>query len=147
MANTSALETLIDLAQRDSDAAAKRLGAALKAVEEAEQKLQMLLGYRDDYANKLDQAQMNGITPFAYANFVAFVGKLDNAINGQREVLKHANYKSDQEKKAWQESERKRLSYRTLTERAAAEALKVENKRDQKMMDDHAARTARRAGH
>lgn len=143
MANTSALETLIDLAQRDSDAAAKRLGAALKAVEEAEQKLQMLLGYRDDYANRLDQAQMAGITPFAYANFVAFVGKLDNAINGQKEVVKHAKYKSDVEKTTWQESERKRLSYRTLTERAAAEALKIENKRDQKMMDDHAARTAR----
>ena len=143
MATTSALETLIELAQRDSDAAARRLGAALKAVEEAEQKLQMLLGYRDDYANKLDQAQMAGITPFAYRNFVAFVGKLDNAINGQREVLKHANYKSEQEKKAWQESERKRLSYRTLNERAAAEALRIENKRDQKMMDDHAARTVR----
>ena len=143
MANTSALETLIELAQRDSDAAAKRLGAALKAVEEAEAKLQMLLGYRDDYANKLDQAQMAGITPFAYRNFVAFVGKLDNAINGQREVLKHANYRSEQEKKAWQESERKRLSYRTLNERAAAEALRIENKRDQKMMDDHAARTVR----
>ncbi|MBA4094495.1 MAG: flagellar export protein FliJ, partial [Candidatus Accumulibacter sp.] len=124
MANPSALDTLIELAQRDSDAAAKRLGAALKGVEEAEQKLQMLLGYRDDYANKLDQAQMNGITPFAYANFVAFVGKLDNAINGQQEVLKHAKYKSDLEKATWQESERKRLSYRTLNERAAAEALK-----------------------
>lgn len=145
MANTSALETLIELAQRDSDAAAKRLGAALKAVEEAEQKLQMLLGYRDDYANRLDQAQMAGITPFAYANFVAFVGKLDNAINGQQEVLKHAKYKRDLEKTGWQESERKRLSYRTLTERAAAEALRIENKRDQKIMDDHAARTVRRA--
>jgi flagellar FliJ protein len=143
MANPSALETLIELAQRDSDDAAKRLGAALKAVEEAEQKLKMLLGYRDDYANKLDQAQMNGITPFAYANFVAFVGKLDNAINGQQEVMKHANYKSDLEKAAWQESERKRLSYRTLNDRAAAEALRIENKRDQKMMDDHAARTVR----
>jgi flagellar FliJ protein len=76
---------------------------------------------------------------------VAFVGKLDNAINGQQEVLKHAKYKSDLEKKSWQESERKRLSYRTLSERAAAEALRIENRRDQKMMDDHAARTARRS--
>ena len=145
MANTSALETLIELAQRDSDAAAKRLGAALKAVEEGEQKLKMLLGYRQDYADRLDQAQMAGITPFAYANFVAFVGKLDNAINGQREVLKHAQYKSELEKTSWQESERKRLSYRTLTERAAAEALKIENKRAKKLMDDHAARTVRRS--
>jgi flagellar FliJ protein len=143
MANPTALETLIELAQRDTDAAAKRLGQALTEVEAARQKLQMLLGYRDDYANRLDQAQMAGITPFAYANFVAFNGKLDNAIQGQQEVLKHATYKSEREKAAWQDSERKRLSYRTLNERAAAAALKIENKRDQKMMDDHAARTVR----
>ena len=143
MANASALETLIDLAQRESDACAKRLGVALKAVEDGEQKLQMLHGYRDDYANRLDAAQMAGITPFAYQNFVAFLGKLEQAIDGQREVLKHARAKADMEKKGWQESERKRLSYRTLNERAALEALALESKRDQKMMDDHAARTAR----
>jgi len=142
MAHPSALDTLIELAQRESDAAATRLGAALKAVDEAEQKLQMLLGYREDYAARLDAAQATGITPFAYHNFIAFVAKLDNAIGGQREVLKHAQYKGELEKAAWQESERKRLSYRTLTERAAAEALKAENKRDQKMMDEHAARSA-----
>ena len=143
MAQLSALETLIDLAQKDSDAAAKRLGTANKLVEEAEQKLQMLVGYRDEYARKLDAAQVAGITPFAYHNFVAFIGKLDNALNGQREVLKHAQFKADSERKTLQESERKRLSYRTLNERAASEALKVQNKRDQKQMDDHAARGAR----
>jgi flagellar FliJ protein len=143
MANVSALQTLVDLAQRESDDRAKRLGAALKAVEEAEQKLQMLLGYRQDYADRLDEAQMAGITPFAYQNFVAFLGKLENAVNGQREVIKHAQYKADSERKALQESERKRLSYRTLNERAAAQALAIEAKRDQKMMDDFAARSAR----
>jgi len=142
MAHPSALQTLIELAQRESDAAARRLGVALQAVDEAGQKLEMLLGYRDDYARKLDEAQVSGITPFSYHNFVAFVAKLDNAIGGQREVLKHAEYRRDVEKSAWQESERKRLSYRTLTERAAQEALKVENKRDQKAMDEHAARSA-----
>ena len=60
MATSSALETLIDLAQRDSDAIAKRLGAALKAVEEAEQKLVMLDGYRDEYVRKLDVAWLRG---------------------------------------------------------------------------------------
>jgi flagellar FliJ protein len=142
MATQSALTTLIELAQRNTDDAAKRLGMALKAVEEAEQKLQMLLGYRDDYANKLDAAQVSGISPAAYHNFVAFMGKLDNAINGQREVLKHAQFKSGKEKEAWQECERKRLSFKTLSDRAAEEALRLENKRDQKLMDEHAARQA-----
>ncbi|MEO7494514.1 MAG: flagellar export protein FliJ [Massilia sp.] len=142
MATRSALDTLIELAQREADDAAKRLGAALKAVDEAQQKLTMLFGYRDDYARRLEGAQVAGITPMAYRNFVAFMDKLDNAINGQQEVVKHAQYKSGLEKAAWQECERKRLSYRTLNERAAAEALRVENKRDQKLMDEHAARQA-----
>ena len=142
MAKQSALETLIELAQRDTDDAAKRLGAALKSVEEGEQKLAMLLGYRQDYALKLDAAQVTGITPMAYRNFVAFMDKLDIAINGQREVIKHAQHKAGVEKAAWQACERKRLSYRTLNERAATEALRVENKRDQKQMDEHAARQA-----
>ena len=142
MAKQSALDTLIELAQRDTDDAAKRLGLALKAVEDAEQKLHMLDGFRDDYARKLDAAQVSGITPMAYRNFVAFMDKLENAINGQREVVKHAQHKSAQEKLAWQESERKRLSYRTLNDRAATKALQAENKRDQKQMDEHAARQA-----
>ena len=142
MAKQSALTTLIELAERDADDAAKRLGEANKAVEEAEQKLEMLLGYRDEYARKLEASQVAGITPQAYHNFIAFIGKLDNAVNGQREVLKHAEYRSSQEKAAWQAVERKRLSYRTLSERAAAQALHVENKRDQKLMDEHAARQA-----
>jgi flagellar FliJ protein len=142
MAHPSALETLLELTQRDADEAVKRMGAALKAVDETEQKLQMLLGYRDDYANRLDAAQMAGITPMAYQNFIAFIAKLENAINGQREVVKHAQHKSALEKTAWQAIERKRLSDQTLSDRAAAEALRLENKRDQKAMDEHAARQA-----
>jgi len=142
MAKQSALDTLIELAQRETDDAAKRLGAALKAVDECEQKLTMLLGYREDYAAKLDAAQLAGITPMAYRNFVAFMDKLEIAINGQREVIKHAQHKAGVEKAAWQASERKRLSYRTLNERAAIESLRRENKLDQKQMDEHAARQA-----
>jgi flagellar FliJ protein len=142
MAKQSALETLIELAQRETDDAAKRLGVALKAVEESEQKLSMLLGYCDDYAIRLEAAQVAGITPMAYRNFVAFMAKLEIAVNGQREVIKHAQHKSGLEKTAWQASERKRLSYRTLNERAAMNALKLENKMDQKQMDEHAARQA-----
>ncbi len=142
MANQNALETLIGLAQTASEDAAKRLGVALAAVDDAEQRLTMLIGYRDDYATKLDAAQLAGITPMAYRNFVAFIDKLENALNGQREVIKHAKFKSEQEKKAWQETERKRLSYKTLIDRAAVEALRLENKRDQKAMDEHAARQA-----
>ena len=142
MAKNDALDTLITLAQRQADDAAKLLGKALKSVADAEQKLTMLLGYRDDYALRLDAAQVAGITPMAYHNFVAFMAKLDVAVSGQQELLRQARLRSEQQKAAWQACERKRLSYRTLHERAAHEAVRIENKRDQKLMDEHATRQA-----
>ncbi|MYM91947.1 flagellar export protein FliJ [Rugamonas sp. FT82W] len=142
MASKAQLETLMDLARRETDDAAKRLGASLKAVDEAKQKHQMLVGYRDEYAKRFEAAQQAGITPMAYRNFQAFMEKLDVAVKGQQDMIKHAEYRSEQEKAAWQASERKRMSYSTLNDRADAEALKLENKRDQKQMDEHAARQA-----
>lgn len=142
MASKAQLETLMNLARRETDDAAKRLGASLKAVDEAKQKHQMLVGYREEYAKRFEAAQQAGITPMAYRNFQAFMEKLDVAVKGQLDMIKHAEYRSEQEKAAWQASERKRMSYSTLNDRADAEALKLENKRDQKQMDEHAARQA-----
>lgn len=142
MASKAQLETLMDLARRETDDAAKRLGIALKAVDEARQKHQMLVGYQAEYIKRFEAAQAAGITPMAYRNFVAFIEKLETAVKGQLEMIKHAELRSEQEKAAWQASERKRMSYSTLNDRADAAALKLENKRDQKQMDEHAARQA-----
>ena len=142
MASPSQLATLIDLAQRETDDCAKRLGAALKALDDCRQKLDMLSGYRDDYAQRFEASMSNGITPMAYRNFQAFMLKLDSAILGQQQVVNHAQARSENEKMRWQLAERKRMSYTTLNNRAQEQALKLENKRDQKAMDEHAARQA-----
>jgi flagellar FliJ protein len=142
MASKAQLETLIDLARRETDDAAKRLGASLKAVDEARQKHDMLVGYREEYVNRFQEAQAAGITPMAYRNFQAFMEKLDVAVKGQHDMIVRAEARSQQDKLAWQTAERKRVSYSTLNERADAAALKLENKRDQKQMDEHAARGA-----
>ncbi|SFV02938.1 flagellar export protein FliJ [Pseudoduganella namucuonensis] len=142
MASQSQLETLIELARRETDDAATRLGLALKAVADAEEKLNMLIGYRDEYGKRFEATQQAGITPMAYRNFQAFMEKLDQAIKGQEEVVRHSRNRGDQERGMWQAAERKRMSYSTLADRAQAQALKAENKRDQKAMDEHAARQA-----
>ncbi len=132
----------MDLARRETDDAAKRLGAALKAVDDAKQKKEMLVNFREEYVKRFEAAQAAGITPMAYRNFVAFIEKLETAIRGQTDMITHAENRSQQEKAVWQASERKRMSYSTLNDRADAAALKLENKRDQKQMDEFAARAA-----
>jgi len=142
MAHPSALLTLIELAVKDSDEAAKRLGEANRAAEECQKKLDMLLGYRDEYAARFQGSQASGISAMQYRNFQLFIDKLDTAIAGQQTIVQNARHRIDNERKTWQECERKRMSYDTLASRAETARLHKENKRDQKQMDEYAARSA-----
>lgn len=142
MATQSALDTLIELATKDADHAAKRLGAAIRAGEEAEQKLALLLQYRDDYAARCQAGLSAGLSAAGYHNFRVFLDKLDHAISGQREVVRQTQVRIEQERTAWQASERRRLSFGTLASRAQKEARRHEMRRDQKLTDEHATRQA-----
>lgn len=142
MATASQLQTLVELAQRESDTCAKRLGAATNAVGEAQQKLDMLFSYREDYEQKLYARGSSGMSPMAYQNYLAFMQKLDVAINGQQDVINLAQSRVEQARQAWQQAEMKRMSYQALQKRANLQLLQKEAKRDQKAMDEHAARQA-----
>jgi len=142
MATPSALNTLIDLANKDADEAAKLLGAALHAGEEADQKLDLLMHYRDDYAARCQSNLTTGISTTHFNNFQVFMQKLDHAIAGQQKVVNDAKQRIAQARAAWQACEQKKMSFVTLAERASKEDARRESWRDQKQNDEHAARRA-----
>lgn len=134
------INTLIELAERETDAAAKKLGAAIRLGEETEQKLALLHEYRNEYAARFQAGLSTGLSAVGYRNFQAFMEKLDAAISGQQEIVRHAQRRIKDERLAWQESERKRMSYSTLGNRALSEEQRREARRDQKITDERAAR-------
>jgi flagellar FliJ protein len=142
MANPSALHTLIDLANKETDEAAKKLGAALQAGEEAEQKLELLMQYRDDYAVRCQSTLTSGISTTQLNNFQVFMQKLEHAIAGQQKVVADARQRVDQARAAWQACEQKKMSFVTLADRASKESTRRELWLDQKQNDEHAARRA-----
>lgn len=140
MATSSALDTLIELASKESDEAAKRLGICMKAAEDAEQKLELLVQYRDDYVLRFQQSLAKGLSVMGYSNYQQFINKLEQAISSQQQVIRDAHTRTDRERAAWQASERKRMSYGTLAKRAQKTQQLIDSKRDQKQTDEHAAR-------
>lgn len=140
MASLSALATLVELATRDADEAAKKLGACVRQREEATQKLALLVQYRDDYALRCQSDMANGIGATQFNNFQVFMGKLDQAIAGQRQVVDDLGRRADQARTVWMTCEQKKLSYSTLGERAAQQVLQQETRREQKANDEFAAR-------
>lgn len=142
MATPSALQTLIELATKDADDAAKVLGATLRAGEEAEQKLDLLAQYRDDYATRCQSNLANGISTTQLNNFQVFMQKLEHAIAGQQKVVADARLRIAQARAAWQACEQKKMSFVTLADRASKEGTRRELWLDQKQNDEHAARRA-----
>ena len=142
MATNPALETLIELATNATDEAAKRLARAIRACEDTEQKLNMLLQYREDYYTRFQSGLTSGISMAGYRNFQLLLDKLDTAIAGQQKLVEDAKRRMDQERNAWQTNERKRMSYGTLAARMEKQEQRKADKRDQKLMDEYAGRLA-----
>lgn len=140
MVNKSALDTLIGIASAASDEAAQRMGRAVMTAENAEQKLALLLQYRDEYGHRFNQSLAVGLPAAGYQNFRNFMDKLDHAIASQQQVAGQARHSVEFERCEWQACERKRLSYDTLAVRAQKAAQQKESRRDQKQMDEHATR-------
>jgi flagellar FliJ protein len=137
----STLATLIELAEKESDDAAKRLGFAIQHKDDAEKQLQLLVQYRADYEERLAQGANRGMNVTQFMNFRSFIVKLDQALDGQKKLILDAEYRVNLAKEAWQEIEKKRLSYQTLIDRSVKAALKKELKLDQKQTDEHATRS------
>jgi flagellar FliJ protein len=140
MVTSSALNTLIEIANKDSDEAAKLLGEALRVGEEANQKFELLMQYRNDYAARCQADLTAGISTTHFNNFQVFMQKLDHAIAGQQKVVDAAMQRVAQARAAWQACEQKKMSFVTLAGRASKEDARRELWRDQKQNDEHAAR-------
>lgn len=136
----SQLQTLIELAETELDNAAKSLGRTVKAKDDADAQLVMLTQYRSDYENRLQATAQRGLNVAQYANFQAFIAKLDQAIEGQKQVIADAEYRVKRATQHWQECEKKRLSYQILIDKNTKLEQQRDAKRDQKQTDELATR-------
>ena len=141
--SNNVLGMLQDLASKEVDEAAVALAKAMKLANEAQVKQEMLNEYRLDYVKNLNKILEAGMGAKSYQNFQNFFGKLDQAIAGQQEIVEMANQQVKIKKQLWQESQRKKLSYEVLSDRSEKRVLKVEQKKDQKLMDEFAMRITR----
>lgn len=141
MSQPSVLITLIEIATQELELQTEQLGRATKVLDDAYAQAKMLRQYRQDYVDKLQASMSTGLSKEGYQNYQNFLQKLDQAINGQDELVAHAERSLKVQRENWQEAQRKKLSYEVLVSRSEAKAHKLELKRDQKMMDEYAMRS------
>ncbi|MND53627.1 Flagellar FliJ protein [compost metagenome] len=147
MKSQSPLITLRDLAQDAVEQATQQLGQVRKAQQAAEQQLSMLLNYQDEYRQKLNNQLSGGMESSNWQNYQQFIGTLEQAITQHRQQLTQWGEKVESAVKHWQDKQQRLNAFETLHTRAQSAQLQLENKRDQKLMDEFAQRSAQRNIH
>lgn len=146
MKTANAIDKLRDLAEQDLEQAVIHLGDMRRGVQQADEQLNMLLDYQDEYRNKLNADMSGGIASTRWTNYHQFIQTLEKAIEQHRQQLNQWNQRLDQALSNWREKHKRLNAYQTLITRAAEKALQQENRLDQKRMDEFAQRAAMRRG-
>ena len=140
MPATSTLDTLIDLATDERDAAASALGRLQQARRASEQKLQALVDYRAEYQRRFDDAMANGMSMSSLQNYQRFVASLEQAIDHQRRALDTSERHVETGNSNWRARQRRLNSFDVLATRRRDAAAKTEAKREQRQTDEFASR-------
>ena len=139
MPSTSSLKTLIEFAQKQSDASAKQLGQLNLQKLDAEKKLHLLLEYRQSYQVHFQDSAQNGIDHIEWSNFISFINKLDAAITEQRQTVLEAQNNRNVGNEAFLSCQRKLKSYNTLSLRQQRAEEQQLMKNEQKQQDEYAS--------
>ena len=136
MAKPFPLQTLLELAQEGSDAAAARLGAVSGHERDMGERLRVLLEYRGEYTERLARVTQSGMHSVDLRNFREFVGKIDAAIALQNELLAKAKSEVENGKRHWASERRKLKSFDALRERHCAAERANDARQEQKEQDE-----------
>ena len=140
MKNTFRLKVVQDLAVKASDDAAVRLGMLNAEVAKQEQKLEMLIQYREDYRGRLRGTLNQDVHTAAWMNLQQFVAKLDEAIEQQRSARAMAQAAVARGQSDWQEKQVKVKAFDKLEQRHKAVQGERTKKHEQRATDEFAAR-------
>ena len=140
MAQTFSLQPLLELMQSRTDEATRKLGQLLAAEQNQRSRLQMLEQYREEYAQRMSDAVRQGLTPTALQNFQSFIFRIDDAITQQRVVVENSEKSTRQGQQQWQEQNKQLKAIDTLSQRHELRERYRENRSDQKLQDEFAAR-------
>lgn len=142
MSQKFSLLPLLDIMQERTDEATRKLGKLIAAENNEKSRLQMLENYRQEYSQGLLKAAQNGLSPLTIANYQEFLGRIDEAIESQKKAVVRSKNNSELGKKEWQHQNTKLKAINTLAERHQQRQQKIENKKEQKLLDEFSNRKA-----
>ena len=144
--NTTPLDTLIELAERRCDDAARLVAREIAAHRSVEQKTRVLEQYRAEYVTRQPSGAKGDTDTTTLRNFSGFLDKLDDAVAQAVRETSDCMARLSRAQAAWNDAKRTLEGYEALARRNADRAALRERRVEQRQQDEFAARSARLHG-
>ncbi len=141
------LQTVLDLAAREAEKSAVRLGTLNAQLQQVEAKLNLLLQYREDYLERLRVGIHQDPHSAGWRNFHDFMDKLEAAITQQLAIVNHAHELMRKGQTEYCDHQRRVKAFDVLAGRQRdVETLRA-GQAEQRAADEITAETVRRRTH
>ncbi|WP_268800302.1 flagellar export protein FliJ [Pseudomonas huanghezhanensis] len=137
------LAPVVDMAESTERAAAQRLGHFQGQVRLAETKLGELENFRLDYQQQWIDKGAHGVSGQWLMNYQSFLNQLETAVSQQRQSLAWHQQNLAKARDVWQKAYARVEGLRKLVQRYIDEARALEDKREQKLLDELSQRLPR----
>jgi flagellar FliJ protein len=134
------LQPLLDLSRTQLDEATRKLGQLIASHQEASQRHQLLVTYREEYHTRFVAAAKNGLNPSEWHNYSQFLMRIDEAIAQAEHAVQATQQHKLDGQKSWIGKQGRVKAFDTLSDRHSATLAKKEQRSEQKAGDEHAAR-------
>lgn len=140
MSKTFHLQPLLDLSNLRLDEATRQLGKLIAGEQEASQRLELLVQYRNEYHSRFLDDAKKGLGPDAWRNYQHFLGRLDQAIDQARAMVNASKQRTVAGQKNWLDKQGKVKAFDTLAQRHQTRLAYGLARQEQKQSDEHTAR-------
>lgn len=144
MSKPFSLQTILELAGREHDAAARHLGAANARLVDQESKLATLVQYRLEYQVRFRDAVARGLEAEGWRNFHEFMDRLETAIREQQVAVESHRAVVTGAQADLMDKRRRLAGFDALRARHASAERKVEQRREQSDLDEQALKMSAR---
>ena len=138
MASTrsSRLAPVVDMAEKAEKTAVQRLGYFQGQVRLAESKLGDLERFRGEYQQQWIERGTKGVSGQWLMGYQGFLNQLETAVDQQRQSLLWHQNNFEKARDSWQQAYARVEGLRKLVQRYIDEARALEDKREQKLLDE-----------
>ncbi|WP_447651375.1 flagellar export protein FliJ [Pseudomonas abietaniphila] len=137
------LAPVVEMAEKTEKTAVQRLGHFQGQVRLAESKLGDLEKFRSDYQQQWIDKGAHGVSGQWLMNYQRFLNQLETAVSQQRQSLAWHQNNVNKARDEWQKAYARVEGLRKLVQRYIDEARALEDKREQKLLDELSQRLPR----